>query len=123
MGLAAIVAVVAAYLLREVLRQSQVPKSKRQIFNSFMVFCGLLLLVSVGTTVLESIFFKQDRRMAKIRELLGRLDENEVHKYEQAMQNASPEIMKMTIKKMCEGIVEIGTQADAETPHCRAAMQ
>lgn len=55
LGLAAIATLLAAMLLFQVLKQPQVPKAKRQLFNTYMIFCSILVLVSIGAAVMDSL--------------------------------------------------------------------
>jgi hypothetical protein len=88
-----------------------------------MSFCVLLFLIAIGANIVDNLFFKSDRRAGHIRELIARLDENEMQKYELVAGNAAPDSMRTIIKRMCETIIEIGTEVEAQAAHCKVAME
>ena len=117
LGLAAIATVLAAFLLWQVIREPQVPKGKRGFFKTYTIFSSVLFVVALASTVLDNVLFKEDRRMSAIRELVGRLDENEVNKTglmsDFRLISGTP--LKRVVFRMCQSIAKLGELVQCTT--------
>jgi hypothetical protein len=113
LGLAAIVAVHAGYLLQTALRQPKLTKGHRTMFETYIGVCMILVIVCALVAYFEN------PKMASIRESVGRLDENELQKYEAAGPNMDPSAMRVLVKRMCGTLIEIAEQANGKAKHCQ----
>jgi hypothetical protein len=117
LGLAAIVAVVAGYTLRDILKEPKLSKAHQKMFNTYMVVCVILVAICAGLAIFDN------QKMQNIRVSVGRLDENELHKYEVIGPLASPDELKKLVKTMCRTLIEIAEQAGGSARNCQEIVK
>lgn len=113
-GLAAIVAVHAGYLLQSALKQPKLSKGHRTMFETYIGVCMILVIVCAVVAYFEN------PKMTSIRESVARLDENELQKYEGAGPTMDPIAVRVLVKRMCGTLIEIAEQANGTAKHCQA---
>jgi hypothetical protein len=120
-GLAGIAAFFAGQLFSEMVKEQQISKTKRKLFHSYLIFCAVLLSIAVGAVFLDNAFFKSDRRAAAVRETLGRLDENELQKFNYVSRGvvSSDGELATLIVVMCETMITIAEAVDGNMKHCK----
>ena len=130
LGLAAIACVYTAYVVSKVLEGPNSWFLQSRLLTRYMIFCVALLVVSIVASLADSIFIKPDARINKVRELISRLDEQEIQKYDDLRRQDPNQpavtlgnILKPLVKRMCESVVSIATVVEAGAPHCAAEAQ